>query len=305
MVMDTLQTISAFKILMVAFVLAGASIMDIRFRRIPDRFWMVMMAAGIPLLAWEMWLKGAQENPMTLFSLLLPLAGFLFILFGYPEPSQVLKGSIPDILFSVIYISAITGGIIAFLSGDRGLFSEIGVSMIFMALYFVLYAVPIGGARLIHGGADAKCLIALAGLFPWYVSGLPFQLGPFYSTLVDIPSLGTIFPTHLSVLFNGAVISAVIVLIVLPLKNILKGNIKGLRPTSYMMDIDDVEGSFVWMIMDDREKKDPRPKLVASLKKKGVERIRVTPKIPFILYLFMGFAVHSIIGNIVLALILI
>ncbi|MEA3557662.1 MAG: hypothetical protein U9R75_00235 [Candidatus Thermoplasmatota archaeon] len=303
MELGTLETVGSAKLLIVLIILAGASIMDLRYRRIPDRFWIIMIIFAYPLLAWEMWLKGARDSPVTLLSLLLPGTGFLFIIFGYPEPKEVLKGSASDIVFTLIYLGAIIGGAVAFFLGDRSLLTEVGISLIFMTVYFVLYTVPIAGARLIHGGADAKCLISLAALFPWYITDLPFQLGPFYSTMKDIPALGTIFPVHLSILFNAAVISALVVILMIPLINILKGNLQGLRPTSYMADVEGLEGKFVW-IMENKEKSDPTSRAIRRLKERGVDRVRVTPKIPFIMYLALGAVAHAILGNLVVAVIL-
>lgn len=303
--LGTLEMVGSAKVLISLLVLSGASLMDIRYRRIPDRFWILLVSAGLPLLVWEMWLKGADRSPLTLMVLLLPAAGFLFMMFGYPEPREIIGGSLTDILFALIYTVAIGAGAAAFIIGDRALLVRIGLAMVFMAVYFVLYTVPIGGARLIHGGADAKCLISLAALFPWYITGLPFQIGPFYSTLADIPSLGTIMPFHLSILFNAAVISALFVLVMILAVNVFKGNLKGLRPTSYLEDVDSIQGKFLWVITDDKEKKDPTPALVKELKRKGPDKVRVTPKIPFILYLFLGAIAQAVVGNLVVALLLI
>ncbi len=300
--MDTLQIVHLVKLMVVGIVLLAASIMDIKYRRIPDRFWVLMLIVAGPLLIWEMILKGGGDNIYTFLALGLPLAGLLFIMYGYPELKEVLKGKITDILFFLIYFGALAGGVMAFVLGDRGLFSPIAVSFIFMMIYFFLYSVPIGGTRLIHGGADAKCLISLAALFPWYVMELPFQIGPFYQALAEIPSIGYIFPIHLSVFFNGAVITGAILLIYLPIRNLIKGEFTLRSFTTYKMDVDDLEGRHVWVLMENngsKEKKDPTEKVIRKLKRRGENRVLVTPKIPFILSLTAGFAIQMVVGNIV------
>ncbi|MBN1539014.1 MAG: hypothetical protein JW939_02635 [Candidatus Thermoplasmatota archaeon] len=306
--MDVLALVATAKIVIVMSILAGSSVMDIRYRRIPDRFWSLMLAGAGPLTIWEMYLRGGAESPASFLALLLPLAGILFVLFGYPELGEIRKGSVQDISFFLFYIGAAVGGMLAFLFGDRSLFSEVGVSFIFMLIYFVLYSVPIGGTRIIHGGADAKCLISLAALFPWYTTGLPFQTGPFYEIIGDLPAIAKIFPVSLSVLFNAAVITALVMFVVIPLKNLLKGEFTHRSFTSYRMDVEELSGSHVWVLVEKdgrREKNDPTVKLIKKLRRQGMKRVSVTPKIPFILSLTAGFLIHTTLGNLVAILFLI
>ena len=300
--MDQLQLIFTGKAAIAGLCLLAGSIMDIRTRRIRDATWTVMILACIPLLAWEMWLKGADQNPVSLISLMLPVGGMLFILFGYPEPAKALKGSREDILFSVIYLACIAGPVIAFIAGDRGLIGPVLISFVFMILYFVLYQVPIAGTRIIHGGADAKCLMALAAVFPWYVRNIPYQIGPFYEILGDFSQFGTIFNIHLSVLFNGAVLATLVLVIVLPVMNIIRGDFKIPRMfTAYRMSTDKIVGRHVWVILEHKKKKkvEPTEKVQRRLIEIGMEKVWVTPKIPFILYLFLGFLIQMIVGNLV------
>ncbi len=300
--MDALQTVFSAKVAIVALSLLAGSVMDVRTRRIADRTWMVLLSACIPLVAWEMWLKGADGSPVSLLSLMLPVGGMLFVLFGYPELSKAFKGSMTDLSFTLIYAACLAGPLISFMLGDRDLIIPVGVAFVFMLVYFALYHIPIGGTRIIHGGADAKCLMALAAVFPWYVEDLPYSSGVFYETLYEISSFGYIFPIHLSTLFNGAVISVLILFLILPITNILRGNFAFPRMfTSFKADVDGIADRHVWVILEYKKKKkvDPSERLERRLKKRGDEKIWVTPKIPFILYLFLGFILHMILGNIV------
>ncbi len=305
--MDTIQLVSLAKMFIVGGILIGSSIMDVKYRRIPDRFWILMILGAGPLTFWEMYLLGGDQSPITFLALLLPLAGMLFILYGYPEIKEVLKGNPTDVIFFLTYLGAIVGTIVAFVFGNRELFMDIGVSFLFMLLFFVLYTVPIGGTRIIHGGADAKCLIALAALFPWYVLDMPMQVGPFYEILGNISAMGKVFPISLSILFNAAVITAVIMFIYLPIRNLMKGEFSLGAFTSYFLDIDQLDGAHVWVIMNvdgKLEKKDPTPKVIEKLRKDGIDRIKVSPKIPFILSLMAGFFIQLVLGNIVAAIFL-
>jgi len=303
----TIELVSTAKMVIVGSVLFGASFMDVRYRRIPDRFWMLMLLGAGPLTFWEMALKGGVDSPLTFLSLLLPVSGVLFIFFGYPELKEAFKGSAADILFFMIYAGGMIGGAVAFGLGDRQLFAPIGISFIFMVVYFVLYSVPIGGTRLIHGGADAKCLISLAALFPWYVLDLSYQIGPFYNTLDEIGSMGAIFPFHLSVFFNAAVLTGLVIIVIIPVRNILKNEFSLSSFTSYRLDIDDIRGKHVWIVLEEegrRKKEEPVPGLIRKLRERGEKRALVTPKIPFILSLAVGMLVQVFFGNIVAALFL-
>lgn len=300
--MDQLQFIFTGKAIIAAFCLLAGSIMDLRTRRIRDATWVVLLATCLPLLAWELWLMGADDSPLALLSLLLPIGGMLFILFGYPEPAKALKGSKVDMMFLLIYAACIGGPLAAFLTVDLGLIAPIGISFVFMVIYFILYQVPIAGTRIIHGGADAKCLMALAAVFPWYVGGIPFQVGPFYEILEEFSQFGVVFNIHLSVLFNGAVLATLVLVAVLPLLNIIKGDLKFPRMfTSYTMSSDEIVGRHVWVILEHKKKKkvEPTEKVQKRLKEMGLEKVWVTPKIPFILYLFLGFVIQMLVGNLV------
>jgi preflagellin peptidase FlaK len=300
--MDQLQIIFLGKVIIVGLCLLVASIMDILTRRIDDRTWMIMLLACIPLLGWEMLLKGGDGSPISLLSLLLPIGGMLFIFFGYPEPKKAFKGSRMDIFFILVYLICIAGPVVAFMMGDRGVVGPILIAFFFMVLYFILYQVPIAGTRIIHGGADAKCLMALAALFPWYVMDFGFQVGPFYGLLEDFSQLGVVFNIHLSVLFNGAVLATLMLVLVLPVLNIIRGDFRFPRMfTAYRVSSDSIVGKHIWVILEHKKKKkvEPTEKVQNRLKEMGVEKVWVTPKIPFILFLFLGYAIQMIVGNLV------
>jgi len=300
--MDQLQLVFLGKVMVVGLCLLVASIMDMISRRIDDRTWMIMLLACIPLLGWEMWLNGADDSPVSLLSLLLPIGGMLFIFFGYPEFKKALKGSGMDIFFILVYLICIAGPVVSFLMGDKGVVGPILIAFFFMVLYFILYQVPIAGTRIIHGGADAKCLMALAALFPWYVMDFGFQIGPFYKLLEDFSQLGVVFNIHLSVLFNGAVLATLMLVLILPLVNIIRGDLKFPRMfTAYRISSDKIVGKHVWVILEHKKKKkvEPTEKVQKRLKEMGLEKVWVTPKIPFILFLFLGYTIHMIIGNLV------
>jgi Flp pilus assembly protein protease CpaA len=301
------MTVAWAKAAVVLAVLVGASISDIRTRRVPDRYWMVMLGAGTCLLVIEMFLIEPDLPAATLLSLSLPAIGLVFMVWGYPELSKAVKGVKEDLIFTGVYIALCAGAAASFFLGDRGLAGKMLFSFVFMAIYFAMYTFPILGARLIHGGADAKCMISLAILFPWYGELLPISAGPFYDRIQSISALEYVSPVHLGVLINGAFITVIIMALLLPVRNLISGTFHPLRMwTSYWMDLDTVQGHHVWIVADGEigkdRKQDPTPLLVAELKRRGFTKVRVTPKVPFILSLTVGFIVQMVIGNAIFAL---
>lgn len=296
----------ASKIALTLIVLGAASYHDLRTRRVPDLIWIVLVLAGVPILIAEMMHRGALQRPASLLSLCMPAAALVFIIWGYPEPGKVLKGERTDIIFTFVYLILVAGAIASAVFGDRGISTMMVISLIFMAVYFALYSFSIFGTRLIHGGADAKCLISLAALYPWYGPNLPISIGPFYGALEFNPFLEYASPFHLGVLINASLVTVIAMLIYIPFRNALSGSFHPLRSwTSYTMDIDKAMNGHVWIVLDGAEggksKEDPTEELIRNMKRRGVKKVRVTPKIPFILSLTIGVAIQAVLGNLILA----
>ena len=76
--------------------------------------------------------------------------------------------------------------------------------------------------------------------------------------------------------------------------------------TSYRTEVEGIAGKHVWVVLEHRKKKkvDPSERLERTLKRRKIDKVWVTPKIPFILYLFFGFLIQMYIGNIVAVLFL-
>ena len=306
--LELILLVTYVKMVVVALILFAAAYSDIRSRKVPDRFWTLLVLSAAPLLVLEMIHRGALSRPSTFLALCLPAGFMVFALYGYPEPKEVVKGKAVDITFTVIYLLLLAGAAVALFNGEPGMTSRIVFSFVFMMIYFILYSVPIGGTRIIHGGADAKCMVSLAAIFPWYGEILDISFGPFYDLLADQSSMEFFFPFHFSVMLNGALITVLFLVIFLPLVNISKKHYNPLRIfTSYHIKLDEIQGKFVWIYVKEdgkTTKKDPTPDLLKSLKEDGIEEVRVTPKIPFILSLALGFVIQVVIGNLALILVL-
>ncbi|MCU0799681.1 MAG: hypothetical protein MUC62_08425 [Candidatus Thermoplasmatota archaeon] len=306
--METVQIVDLVKIAITSLVLIVSALSDLRTRRVPDRMWVILGIACAPLLFIEMGELGGWGDPFSFLSLPALAAGVMFVIYGYPEPREMAKGNAIDIAFASFFILSIIGAVVAFFLGDRGLVVKVGLSLAFMLVYYLMYTVPIAGARLLHGGADAKCLIVLAAVFPWQVEGLFMNVGPFYEAIGSMPVIGLVFNPHLSTLLNAAVMTGAVLVIYLLVRNIVKGDISfPAMFTSYMMDVEKLRGRYVWVVVREdgkSTKEEPEEPLISKLKMAGTKRVWVTPKVPFILSLALAFMVQMIVGNLVLLLLL-
>ncbi len=155
--------------------------------------------------------------------------------------------------------------------------------------------------RLIYGGADAKALIALAITFPFWPS---VPLGAF-------PLWRSFFPFAYVILANSVLMLSLLPLLFLAYNLVnLRGKVEfphcllGFKiPTAT------ARGRFLWPL---EKLDDGKRRYVSSLRTKlgldetavefaaaGIERIWVTPKIPFIVVLNIGLIVSLFCGDII------
>jgi preflagellin peptidase FlaK len=158
--------------------------------------------------------------------------------------------------------------------------------------------------RLLFGGADAKALMAIAILVP------------VQPTLVT--SFGT-FPIWTSfwpgswTIFCNSVILFLIIPISLLIYNLLKGNIQFPHALlGYKMSVEKAKQKFVWpleRIKNGKRKLSTMPKEfdadeeLQAFENLGITEIWVTPKIPFMIPLLIGFVVAFLPGDLLMQLV--
>ncbi len=151
---------------------------------------------------------------------------------------------------------------------------------------------------LIQGGADVKCLICLALIFPAYPSLWSLPLIPVKHGLVS-----DIFTFSLSTLFFGTVI-VMFLSIHFFIINKRAGDSGDGMFTGYMMPLKEARKSHVWPLQDavDGEivrcgTQDEVSEIYDRLEAAGAERIRVTPMIPFVIPMTAAAIIIALIGN--------
>jgi archaeal preflagellin peptidase FlaK len=292
-----------------AVVLVGgfgyASYADLRTREVSDRLWLLLGAIGflvglvwyirggwVPMALWVLagllvlehlipwdvplerkrsWLPGAVE--LTFYAVIIVVFAVAVSVFGFGSLSDPSSGGVP-----IAAIAVVVGVFLA-----RGLF-ELGI---------------------LYGGADAKALM-VASLV------IPLDASPLLSVPARAGALLAYYPFALNVLMNAALLSAAIPL-ALAVTNLSRGEFsfpKGF--VEYQIPVRELPERFVWLkdpLLDrgesaveaDTSEEDQRirERQREALQARGVERVWVTPQLPFVVVLFGGVLLALLWGNVV------
>jgi len=309
---DLQVVVNLVRILTALGILGFASYKDWKIREVEDESWMAMEIVGFGLLLVTLVLWGSELiHYLFLFPIFTACA---YAFWGSPEIKELAKGSKPDILWGVVYAVSIIIVIVyvylnvikTFPSFPKETQMLLPMFLVIL-LYYLLYYLNIGGIHLLHGGADAKGLIALSVLVPLYPVfwSLPLK-DAVTGTLID-----SYFPFSLSILMNAAAL-AVLVYLLFPFINIAHRKFGIQMFFGYTMDINKVGDSHVWLMQRcDKNFKQRIVLMPASLpghkgdlrrlKKLGEERVWVSPKVPFIIPIFLGVIAQVVVGNLMLA----
>ncbi|MDR0198163.1 MAG: hypothetical protein LBI08_00265 [Methanomassiliicoccaceae archaeon] len=241
-----------------AAALVSASVHDVRTREVPDIHWAVIGVTGMALM-----IIGISDGVTA--ERLMICAGSAMILCDI-----LCEREWPPHMNAIFYATAAMMFAIPLMTSFDDPFVTCSAAIpvcyvIFLALFF-------GGV--IKGGADVKCLISLAIMFPSY---------PAFGTFIARSAVSAVFPFPLAVLLHASVIS-VLAMIPLIARNIMRGDTR--MPNMFVghrMDADRVGSSHVWPMCENAD---------------GDGKIWVTPKIPFIVPITAAVLFVTFVGNI-------
>ncbi len=275
--------------------LSLASVSDIRTRRVSDKVWMAMGFGGSVLLAVQLYLLDASWHHYLIY---VPIAVLLSeALFEVPELYPEGKLNIAVMGWLLLPILTVTYQFYAI--EDKMLFWSLLTIPAMMILAFLFYYIG-----LIYGGADAKAILVLAILMPFYPDIPGFTHASL--SMEYVPVMQILFPFTFLVLLNSCLI-----LLVLPpayfVYNLKNGDTGFPQMfVGYRKDVKDIPGSFVWpmehvdgsgktvvKLFPNRDEED----ILETLKARGRKRVWVTPKLPFIVPMCVGFVLSFVIGN--------
>ncbi|MFW5904401.1 MAG: A24 family peptidase C-terminal domain-containing protein [Thermoplasmatota archaeon] len=294
---DLSASLSVSRFIVGILFLFVASVMDLRTRRIPNKLWMIMSGFAAALLFIQLFTKGVRWEFYLIFVPISVLLAEAFV----DRPPIFKDGSINFIMIPYIVVPITTVAFQIYILKERLFFWSMMTIPIIMLVVFILYFFYI-----IYGGADAKALIVIALLVPLYPH-VPYLTHMAGSELL-LELMQIFFPFTLVVMLNASMLSLSLPISYI-IKNILRKDIKFPEMVfGYRKNVDEIEDSFVWPMeyyqegehmverLSLRPKVDPE-EAIQSLKDNDVEIAWVKPKIPFIVFIFLGFVLSFIIGN--------
>lgn len=289
--MDYSEPLSAIRLIAAFVVLAYASSLDLRTRRVPNKYWIALSLFGLVMVVMQVIL---DDEPLEYLLVLIPVVAILSDIYLSGAEGTVHGRFGPFAKYSVAIVFVILIGVLWGSDQYAQKLLSVPVMMLIVVALYVLDA--------IRGGADAKAFVALAVVFPFYPSVGPF---PLISAGGDADP--AILPFSLVVLFTTAVIVALTPIYFL-VRNAARGDLRFPQAFfGYRTDTSEAQKTHVWLMERMEGGKHvlfTRPKLEEDLAKElrmleagGHTRVWVTPKIPLIVPLLIALVFATVVGN--------
>ena len=309
------------RVLVLLLGMGWAAWMDHKERRVKNEHWLVWIKPAIFIWTLDLMLQGADWTIMLTASAVIAYASMSVI--GRPSLKDILKGSTLDIIVTSWYFISLMGVICGAILYQESMPLEVlvGNDTSLGALWWKTLAVGASillidlawRVRMIHGGADAKCLMWVAILVPGW-SAVPLTYSS--ATTDSIVSL----PPAISLLMWGGFIFLLIPFIILG-KNLSDGNIKKLSDLrlawhASMMPLKEVVESHVWLLSSVIEMPDGTTTVhhrtrapsrtptneqllanVSALQEIGIESVWVSYKLPLLVFLFPAIIPLVLVGD--------
>src|SRR2546428_10597050 len=267
-----------------------------------------MATIGTALLAFDLWAQSEQGVDPVVGLVLVPTAVLMFDPlvgqeFRTDEGWRFPPGSVAAYLIglgSVVYALWDLQGDAASLTTFVRYLTVPVMMLVFRGMYEI---------HLLKGGADAKALIVIAAFVPRYP-----DLSPFPLLVLDSPLRGTLevlFPFSLLVLLDAALLFAILPLAFLAY-NATRGDLQlPMALVGYKVPLNRVP-KYVWFMdrIKDGErvtvyfpaKHQDRAKIMEDLRRAGLKEAWVTPQLPFMVPLAIGYVLAFVVGNPLMAL---
>lgn len=273
-----------------------ASAYDVRTREVPDTVWRVLGLAGGATIAIALY----QPNTFVPLVAWLVVAAFAFQHF-FPWTDLLPSGSerftsIAEVVIALGAVASTTGLAILYGVGPTG----VPIAVI-AALVVTVFARALFESVSWIGGADAKALMAMAMALPIYATP---------AALFGSGSFLQVVPFPLNALTNTALLTLLIP-VYLALRNASSHEFKWSTGfTSFSLEVSLLPSRYVWVddpalpprtssvqsesAAEDRARRDRQSRELRTL---GIERVRVTPQLPFVFLLALGAVLTLLAGN--------
>jgi len=285
--------------------LVVAATSDLRTRRVRDPLWIGLGTFGLIVLGAQ--LVGAG-SPWTVWSLVGSAAILFYAVFlGKPlfDEAGFHARPVRILLFlaaAVLFFASLSAGS----SPSAGPpVAELASMPVMLVVYQLFYRV-----RLLHGGADTKGLLALTLLIPSYPEATPFPLltaDPRVESVVRVA-----FPFSLVVWVDAAIVSLAVPIALLVYNAVRRDLAFPQAFLGYRAPLDPpprhawlmeriTDGGEHVLVLFPKRRADPAGQ-VARLRARGIKRVWVTPQIPFMVPLLVGFGLAFVMGNLLVGL---
>ena len=280
--MQTAELICVLQVFIVIAVLIPACISDWKRREVSNVYWVILGIFGMIFCLYDAYVAGiCWQYILMIFGMLLILIDICF------EKSRSVVASILlyFVMFMVFAVPVCT------MHGDM-LIQQFVIVPLSFVVFYILYLTGIIG-----GGADVKCLITMGMMFQAYptFNGFP---------LIDIPTMqyvGLVISFPFALLFHAALFTLFVFIYIVSV-NYRNGD--SMSASTYTMDIDRAKTSHVWVkqdvvngIMVNTSYPQDDPDVYRRLEVIDTSKVRVTPKIPFMIPILIGFLFIVFIGN--------
>ena len=285
--------------LLVGFGIAAAS--DLRSREVSDRLWQVLGVIGLVLGA--VLLAPGGVLPVVLWVVVAGLAFEHMVAWDLLLPAE--REGYADLIELTAYVVVIA--LIATVAVRVGIGSSGVPYAVIACLVTILFARGLFEAGVLYGGGDAKALMIAGVLVPTFAPPLLVHS----ASLVLVTS---VLPFAFDLLLDAAILSIAIP-IAIALRNIARGDFSGIQGFSgFEIPVSELPRQFVWVrdpaygsvreqedgietSEDDRKR---RIEIAQELRARGIDRVWVTPQIPFLLLMALGAVLALLAGNLAL-----
>ena len=288
--------------LVLGFLYAAAS--DLRDREVSDRLWQLLGVVGLVLGAVAVSPGGLLPEALWVAVAALTLEH----MFSWDERLGERGAVYADLIEFGAYLVV---GLVVVLAVVRwGVGASAVPFAVVAVLATVIFARVLFEVGILYGGADAKALMIAGLLVPTFPAPLLMgNGGP-----LSVPSF---LPFAIDLLMNAALLS-VVVPVAVAVRNARDGRFEFPRGfTGYSIPVRELPRRFVWVrdpaypaareeeaeIETSREDHALRVKIAEALSARGVDRVWVTPQIPFLVLMAAGAIAALLAGNLVVDLI--
>jgi archaeal preflagellin peptidase FlaK len=288
---DSSDIVTVLRLVTSIGILACASVLDWRTRRVGNAYWVALSVIGMVLIPVQI---SIDERPWEYALILVPILAILSDVYLDSGNEGKLAGIMPLAKYAIAIGSLV---VLGYLWLDNPYFPHLFMVPVLMLLIVIMYVLD-----LIRGGADAKALLALSIVFPTYpvISSLPL-IGP------ETTDVGLVMPFTFAVLVTAAIIVAILP-VGFAVRNLAAREFK--LPygfLGYKMDIATLKGKHVWLMENVEDGKlvmHTRPRRNEDLDKElellktiGTSRVWITPKVPFIIPITASLVFTALVGN--------